>query len=1297
MRATLEADFNEFLSDLDKVSVKLRDKFSGDVDRASGRLQRLTDSLDGNKTLQQAGLMVSALARVGGAATLTDREIARIGPTVDEAVQKFQRLNRDVPKDLAALKTELDRLRQPLVAAKADAEGLGGVLSGLSGAVAQGLGIGVGVGIGGVITDAVAGAVSQIKDISLQGQQLSALSRPFEALQGGAGRAESTLRELKNATRGLVSELDLLQASNKAQLLGLTDLGVDLSDLAGVATKLGRAMGQDAAKSVDDLTTALGRSSPQILDNLGITVRVGEANEKFAASIGTTADALTDQQQKLAFTQAAMDAARVKAAALGDAGLTVGDQFARIGNTLNDAVVRLASAGNESGILTRYLGVLAEGAERAVATFDDIRGELAQLLPSLSGVGAAFDALTGSSENSGKVLLAMSNGTLFVLNEALEQLQSGLRGARLLWDDLTGAFSNRALSDAVGGAAPPAAPGVFNPETLAKRGLGASRYDFVTLMAGGKERADAEQKEWARIQAEIDRKNEADAKKRDQERQRLADARQQRVDKLVGRTVITDALTSFDDLASVNLSGSKDSVLKVFDDLVQAREVAKRIEPAAVAGITGLLETLATKPEVAESVRKAGAAILKPLSDPAQLNTLLTQGSGFKNAGVLAGKDLAEGITGGLSRLRNGRVLNELAIFTLPKIDIANSGGQYAAVADNAERTTLIFQEMKKSLEGLGIPLDDITKRTQKAIAQGRDWRGAVSGVAQAFAQLSQIAGGAFDDISRTIGTVFGAADAALETVTALGKQFQSLLKRDQNGNVLGLSSGGRALAGGLAGLGIGSQLGGLFTNRGAGFAAGAAGGAGAGFMAGGLLGAGVGALVGGFAGMFAAAANASARRAAKDISASQLTSQFGGLEPLLDVVGRLGLNQQTFLERFYGEPKEFAKAVTELNTALEKERLEADKLVKSLQAVVRVQGVLSIGQINAISATRAGSPAEGPLAEFFASQRQQAGDGLSRAVEALTRNASLSQAESEALTKGVRDQEERDRILEDALGRKAKQTLTDFGAGAKAASAGLFVLFDEAVRRGDSAVDALSNLREPIGQLRDLYSRAGLTPGAGFQQLSGLFDIATGDQTGTAVQLASGLGSALSAFQNQGLLSQDLFADLTSGISESFFTLEALGKGGLDAARLMQPGLQSIFQLQKDFGFEVDANTQKLLDFAESSGLIGDEFRPAAELMVDGINQVIDRLDVLIQTLGGDLPDASLRGGRSMDRNLNPGGPKTPSLPSVPDPGGNGGMPDPSSFRVEIGDTTVLVNLDGDVLAEAMIRRMPGAIERVS
>ena len=55
-----------------------------------------------------------------------------------------------------------------------------------------------------------------------------------------------------------------------------------MADMAGAAVTLGQAMGQGPNKSLDDLITALGRSSPLILDNLGLTVKVGEANKEYA-------------------------------------------------------------------------------------------------------------------------------------------------------------------------------------------------------------------------------------------------------------------------------------------------------------------------------------------------------------------------------------------------------------------------------------------------------------------------------------------------------------------------------------------------------------------------------------------------------------------------------------------------------------------------------------------------------------------------------------------------------------------------------------------------------------------------------------------------------------------------------------------------------------------------------------------------------------------------------------------------------------------------------------------------------
>jgi hypothetical protein len=189
-----------------------------------------------------------------------------------------------------------------------------------------------------------------------QGQRLSAVERSFERLASSIRQNGDAMRgALREGTRGLVSDLDLLQSANKAILLGLPVTTQEMGELAKTATVLGKAMGQDATKSLDDLITALGRSSPLILDNLGLTVKVGEANEAYARKLGKTTSQLTDAEQKMAFYQAAMEAARQRVKDLGEETLTLGEiaqkVWTAVGNVITDAA---STANNQIGkILTR--------------------------------------------------------------------------------------------------------------------------------------------------------------------------------------------------------------------------------------------------------------------------------------------------------------------------------------------------------------------------------------------------------------------------------------------------------------------------------------------------------------------------------------------------------------------------------------------------------------------------------------------------------------------------------------------------------------------------------------------------------------------------------------------------------------------------------------------------------------------------------------------------------------------------------------------------------------------------------
>jgi len=138
-----------------------------------------------------------------------------------------------------------------------------------------------------------------------------------------------------------------------------------MADLSEAAIVLGRVMGQDATKSLDDLTTALGRSSPLILDNLGLTVKVGEANKAYAATLGKTTKELTDAEKKMAFYNAAMDAAKSKVAELGEVQLTFADRMVQVQVSMQNFIDLLGEAIATSPALNKALGIIVDTMQRA--------------------------------------------------------------------------------------------------------------------------------------------------------------------------------------------------------------------------------------------------------------------------------------------------------------------------------------------------------------------------------------------------------------------------------------------------------------------------------------------------------------------------------------------------------------------------------------------------------------------------------------------------------------------------------------------------------------------------------------------------------------------------------------------------------------------------------------------------------------------------------------------------------------------------------------------------------------------
>lgn len=351
LSASLSLDIKAFQAGLDKAEVELQ-TFERATKTVNRDLKRLMEDFSGQKVAVEAERMAEAVKRIGGASKLTEADQRRVNAAVTEALAKYRALGQEAPAHLVKLQAET---------AKADkATGL------LSSSVGKMI---ASFTLAGLAESAIRGAASGVGEFVKRGGEVAGMRNAFNALSGGVDAANARIGAIRVSTRGLVDDFSAMQASNKATLLGLGLGSEQMGELAKTATILGRAMGQDATKSLDDLITALGRSSPMILDNLGLSVKVGEANEKYAKALGKTAEALTDAEKKQAFMNAAMDAAKEKVETLGPLQLTAADRLAQMWTGVTNVTDAMATWAVSIGPVNFVLGKFVDNMKLAEELF----------------------------------------------------------------------------------------------------------------------------------------------------------------------------------------------------------------------------------------------------------------------------------------------------------------------------------------------------------------------------------------------------------------------------------------------------------------------------------------------------------------------------------------------------------------------------------------------------------------------------------------------------------------------------------------------------------------------------------------------------------------------------------------------------------------------------------------------------------------------------------------------------------------------------------------------------------------
>ena len=195
-----------------------------------------------------------------------------------------------------------------------------------------------------IASAAVAGvAMETMRKAIVRSAQVEGISRGFDNLAKSTGFSANAFDNFKKATDGTIDNLTLMKKANSAMLLGITDSEDQMANMFDVAQRLGQSLGIDTVQSIDSLVTGLGRQSKLMLDNLGIMVDGGKANQDYAESIGKTVSQLTDQERKTAFINAAMTEANFLVGQLGSEQLTTKDRIAQMNTALLESLTAFLS------------------------------------------------------------------------------------------------------------------------------------------------------------------------------------------------------------------------------------------------------------------------------------------------------------------------------------------------------------------------------------------------------------------------------------------------------------------------------------------------------------------------------------------------------------------------------------------------------------------------------------------------------------------------------------------------------------------------------------------------------------------------------------------------------------------------------------------------------------------------------------------------------------------------------------------------------------------------------------------
>lgn len=244
----------------------------------------------------------------------------------------------------------------------------------------------------GTMAVAIAGsaaAMAGFTALAKRGANIQVISQAFGNIVSGASTSTEVLRQMRNDTRGLISDVELMRLATLS-LQGTSSqfrdvVAKDLGKIIDVTNRVAQATGQSAEVVREKFLLGLRRQSKLLLDDVGVMVDAEMAYRRYAEANDLVAKSLTDTQKQAAFAAEALRQLETVGNELGDPNAILANltkPFVAIKNLIDQVSLAVVPAftplANLLGIITDKFSALASVVMPAFATSMQIIGAILQ-------------------------------------------------------------------------------------------------------------------------------------------------------------------------------------------------------------------------------------------------------------------------------------------------------------------------------------------------------------------------------------------------------------------------------------------------------------------------------------------------------------------------------------------------------------------------------------------------------------------------------------------------------------------------------------------------------------------------------------------------------------------------------------------------------------------------------------------------------------------------------------------------------------------------------------------------------